>query len=254
MKILIIEDEAPAFRRLQNIIEEINPEIDILEVIASVSEGIDWLTNNNAPDLIFTDIQLNDGISFDIFENVEVSSPVIFVTAFDEYMLKAFRVNSIDYLLKPVKKDDVEAALKKYDDFTAFLSSNGSDSLKELVGKIRMDDRKFKSRFLVKIGEQLIAVETEEISYFMTRNGVVYLHTNDNKRYLVDYKLDEVMSELDPEIFYRANRQYIISFKGIKKVHKYHKGKILVELKNESDEQIIVSSEKATHFKNWLGA
>ncbi|MEQ8926710.1 MAG: LytTR family DNA-binding domain-containing protein [Fulvivirga sp.] len=255
MKILIIEDEAPAFRRLQKVLEEINPAIEIVEVIDSVEESVMWLRNHNEPDLIFMDIQLSDGISFEIFEKIKITKPVIFTTAFDEYMLKAFKVSSIDYLLKPIKKEDLALSLQKYNDLKiSFGSSNSSVDLNELIGKIRMDDRKFKSRFLLKQGEKLLSVETNDIAYFFTKNGVVYLVTQEDKKYLMDYNLDELMNQLDPEKFYRANRQYLVGFSAIQATHKYHKGKLLVELAHKTEEPVTISAEKASDFKNWLGS
>ncbi len=254
MKILIIEDEAPAFRRLQKVLEEINPAIEIVEVIDSVEESVSWFTHHNPPDLIFMDIQLSDGISFEIFEKVKINKPVIFTTAFDEYMLKAFKVNSIDYLLKPVKREDLTASLQKYNDLKASFSSEASlPDLNTLIGQIRMDDKKYKSRFLIRQGEKLISVETVDVAYFYTKNGVVYLVTNEDKKYLMDFNLDELTNQLDPDKFFRANRQYVVSFQAINATHKYHKGKLLVELRHKTDEPLTVSAEKATEFKNWLG-
>lgn len=254
MNILIIEDEAPAFRRLQKLLEEINDNIEILEVLDTVEESVSWLKTNTAPELIFMDIQLSDGISFDIFDQVTVTSPVIFTTAFDEYMLKAFKVNSIDYLLKPIKKEELVQSLEKYDSLRKNFSASSPDlNLKELVESVRLDDRKFKSRFLVKMGDKLIAIETSDIAYFYTHHGVVYLMTNKSNKYLIDYNLDELQQSLDPDVFYRANRQFILHFKSIQVVHKYHKGKLLVELDPKIEDQVIVSTEKATDFKNWLG-
>ncbi len=255
MKILIIEDEAPAFRRLQKILEEIQPSIQILEVIDSVEEAVSWLElNQEQSDLIFMDIQLSDGISFEIFEKVKVNKPVIFTTAFDEYMLKAFKVNSIDYLLKPVKSEELQVAFNKYQSLkSAFGATSSSLDLNRLIGQIRMDDRKFKTRFLIKQGERLIAVEASDIAYFVTRNGLVYLTTTDDKKYLVDFNLDELSQQLDPDKFYRANRQFIINFHAIKAAHKYYKSKLLVELQYKTEEPITISAEKASDFKNWLG-
>ena len=254
MKILIIEDEAPAFRRLQKVLEEINPDIEIVEVIDSVEESVKWFKTHNAPDLIFMDIQLSDGISFEIFEKVKITKPVIFTTAFDEYMLKAFKVNSIDYLLKPVKKEELEGSLNKYNNLKNSFSGNSPLDLNALIGQIRMDDKKFKSRFLIKQGERLISIETEDVAYFYTKNGVVYLVTLGDKKYLMDFNLDELSNQLDPDKFYRANRQYLISFQSIKETQKYFKGKLLVELNKPAEEPITISSEKSSEFKSWLGS
>ncbi len=249
MKVLIIEDEAPAFRRFQKILEEIDPSIEILEVIDSVNDSVKWIRNHSHPDVIFMDIQLSDGISFEIFEQVEIQSPVIFTTAFDEYMLRAFKVNSIDYLLKPIKKEDLMQSIQKYRQLKTVFS--GDANMSELVKMIRLDERKFKTRFLVKQGDKLLSIQTDEIQYFQTKNGVVYLATR-GKKFLLDQSLEDLSGQLDPEKFYRANRQFLIHYDAIKTVHKYHKGKLLVELTDPVDEQIVVSSEKATDFKQWL--
>ncbi len=254
LQVLIIEDEAPAFRRLQKILEEINSNIEIVEVLDSVEESVRWFHSNTSADLIFMDIQLSDGLSFEIFETVKITSPVIFTTAFDEYMLRAFKVNSIDYLLKPIKKDELAASLAKFEQLkSAFAGSTHLPDLNALVSQIKLDDRKYKTRFLVKKGEELLSVETTDIAYFQTRHGVVHLVTNSGRNHIMDFTLDELMHQLDPEQFYRANRQFIVHFPAIRKLHKFHKGKLVIELEQATTEQITVSAEKATDFKAWLG-
>lgn len=253
MKVLIIEDEAPAFRRLQTVLEEVCPHANIVDVIDTVAESAKWFENHQAPDLVFMDIQLSDGISFEIFDRVNIRCPVIFTTAFDEYMLRAFKVNSIDYLLKPVKKEELAMSLQKYNAMRNIFTSSLNTNLSELVKHIRLDDRHFKSRFLVKVGDTMISVETSDIAYFQTRHGVVHLVNRHGRKYLMDAALDELAQQLDPQAFYRANRQFIVHFDAIKKTHRYHKGKLLLEVMPASDEQIIVSSEKSTAFKQWLG-
>ncbi len=252
MKVIIIEDEAPAFRRLQKVIEEIDNTIEILEVIDSVQESIKWLNNHSMPDLIFMDIQLSDGLSFEIFESVEIQQPVIFTTAFDEYTLRAFKVNSIDYLLKPIKKDDLERSLNKFNGIKKNYSENKS-SLNELIAHIKLDEKNYKSRFLIKIGDKLISVLSEDIALFYVHNGLVYLKTTQAKKYIVNYTLDELAQQLDPSLFYRANRQNIIHFQVIQTIHKWHKAKLYVETYVATDEKVIISAEKATEFKKWLG-
>jgi DNA-binding LytR/AlgR family response regulator len=197
------------------------------------------------------DIQLSDGISFEIFEQIEILTPVIFTTAFDEYMLRAFKVNSIDYLLKPIKFEELEKSLGKYKLLHPGMPPEKS-SLNELIRQIRLDDKKYKTRFLVRKGEELYSVETHEISCFRTHHGVVHLHTTDQRTFLMDQSLEEIGQHLSPEDFYRANRQFIVHYPAISKVHRYHKGKLLLELSTQLDDQIIVSAEKATHFKGWL--
>jgi len=253
MKVLIIEDEAPAFRRLQKILEEVDPTIEIVEVIDTVEDSVRWLRNHTAPELIFMDIQLSDGISFEIFEQAKITSPVIFTTAFDEYMLRAFKVNSIDYLLKPIKKDDLAHSLRKYAGMKETFSANGSGDLNELIRNIHLSDRKYKTRFLVKKGEQLLSVQSDDIAFFFARNGIIHLQTREGKVYLVDFTLDELEKQLDPDYFYRANRQFILHFSAIKTVHKWYKSKLLIEPLQSVDEKIIVSAERASAFKQWLG-
>lgn len=253
MRVLIIEDEAPAFRRIQKLLEELDPSIEIIEVFDGVKETVKWLQNHKAPDLIFMDIQLSDGISFEIFDEVKISKPVIFTTAFDEYMLRAFKVNSIDYLLKPINQDDLGRSLEKYRNFKSEFAETDHHSIHDLIKNIRLDDQKFKTRFLVKMGEKLLSVETTDISGFQAKNGVVYLINKTGKKYLMDQTLDDICKDLDPEKFYRVNRQFILNYHAISAVHKFAKGKLLVESPAAHEEQIIVSSEKATAFKSWFG-
>lgn len=253
MKVLIIEDEAPAFRRLQKLLEEIDSNIEIVEVFDGVKETVKYLQHHEGPDLIFMDIQLSDGISFEIFDQVEIKRPVIFTTAFDEYMLRAFKVNSIDYLLKPINKEDLSRSLEKYRNLKSQLAVEEIPSMQQLLQSIKLDDKKFKIRFLVKMGDKLVSVETENISCFQAKNGVVYLLTTGSKKYLIDQTLDDIIQDLDPEKFYRINRQYIMSYHCIRAVHKLGKGKLLVEPAISQDDQIIVSSEKSAAFKEWLG-
>lgn len=252
MKILIIEDEAPAFRRLQKILDEVKPGIEIIDVIDSVEDSVKWLKNHHHPDLIFMDIQLSDGISFEIFDHVTISNPVIFTTAFDEYMLKAFRVNSIDYLLKPIKTEELANSLQKYEQMKSTFSGQAAPDINALIQQIILDDKKYKSRFLVKRGDKLLSIEAADIAYFQTRNGVVSLVTGKGQKHLVDYTLDELSNLLDPADFFRANRQFLIHYSMIKEVHRYHKGKLLVEGTLPTEESILVSEERSSLFKKWL--
>ena len=251
MKVLIIEDEAPAFRRLEKILLEIDSSIEIVEVLDSVEDAVKWMKNHERPDLALMDIQISDGISFQIFDQIEVQCPVIFTTAFDEYLLKAFKVNSIDYLLKPIKKEDLEHSLEKYRNLQATFNSNGVD-MGALLSQINLTETKFKSRFLVKQGDKMLAIRSEDIVCFHSKHGVVHINTRTEKTYLSDFTLDELTNQLDPQLFYRANRQFIVNADFINTVHKHFKGKLLVEMDHFSDDQILVSSEKATSLKQWL--
>jgi len=253
MKVLIIEDEAPAFRRLQKALEKLVPDIEILDVIDTVVGSVAWLKNHSDPDLIFMDIQLSDGISFQIFEQLEIRVPVIFTTAFDEFSLRAFKVNSIDYLLKPIKTTDLEAGLKKFQSLKeSFLKQ--PINLNELIKGINLNSKEYKDRFLVKRGENFLSIPTSSIIYFQTRHGIVNIVTDQKKIYPVNYTLDEVCKLLDPKTFFRANRQFVVNYNAIVKVGKYFKGKLVLEMTKISEEPIIVSAEKASVFKEWLGS
>ncbi len=252
MNVLIIEDEAPAFRRLQKCLEELEDGIEIVDVLDSVEESVQWLSSQTLPDLIFMDIQLSDGLSFEIFDQVNIPKPVIFTTAFDEYMLRAFKVNSVDYLLKPIKKEELASSLRKYRSMQQIFGSENANRLHDLIRNLKPEESNYKTRILVKKNDLLISVETQDIICFQVRHGVVHLLTNAGKTYLMDQPLDDLSRQLNPSRFYRANRQYIIHYPAIESVHKYHKGKLLVKLSHETGEQIIISAEKASDFKSWL--
>lgn len=253
MTVLIIEDEAPAARRLQKLLEEINPQISIIAVLGGVNESIEWLQSNTCPDIIFMDIQLNDGISFEIFDQVNIPHPIIFTTAFDDYVLNAFKVNSIDYLLKPINEEELKRSLDKYENLKSQFTTSDHSLIKSLVSQVQQQDKQYKTRFLVKKGEQLLSINTADILSFQSRNGLVYILTAGNKKYLIDQTLDDLAQILDSQKYFRVNRQFILSYESIQIVHKYGKGKLLVETTFNCDEQIIISAEKASIFKTWFG-
>ena len=254
MNVLIIEDEAPAFRRLQKLIQEINPQIEIVEVIDSVKEAIKWLNTYAAPDLIFMDIQLADGLSFEIFEEVKVTKPVIFTTAYDEYTLKAFKVNSVDYLLKPLDKEALAQSIRKYEELREAFGGTQMIQFEALLNTFKNGetDAHFKSRFLIKTSDRLISLLEQEVAYFYTESSLVYVRTNQEKRYLVDYTLDDLEKQLDPKFFFRLNRQFITRLQAISEIHNYFKGKLLVKFQPLCTHEVIVSREKASIFKRWL--
>jgi DNA-binding LytR/AlgR family response regulator len=251
MKVLIIEDEAPAARRLTALVKEIRPQAEILGQIDSVETAIEWCNNNPLPDLAFMDIQLADGLSFDIFEAVPVKCPVIFTTAYDEYAIKAFKVNSIDYLLKPIDKDELAKALDKFDELIQQPNA-GPINISELVKSFGAD--KFKSRFLVKQGQRLIPVGTDEIAYFFAEDKVVFMVTHAGNKYVVDYTIEQLENQLSPEKFFRANRKIITSLPAVKDIHISFNGKLKIYLKPDfGNEEIFVSRERSPDFKTWLG-
>lgn len=252
MKIVIVEDEAPAFRRLQKIIEEVVPEAQILEVFDTVSETVAWFKLGLKVDLVFLDIQLSDGISLDIFDQVDIHAPIIFTTAFDEYLLDAFKVNSVDYLLKPIKPSDLAKSLAKLRQFKELFATGTSANLQEALAELKESKTTYKKRFLVKQGQQLISIQTEDVALFYIKRGVLHLITFDQKDYLIDHTLDEVTSQLDPSVFYRANRQCTVNISLIQSAERYHKGKIIVKTSFAVPEDITISEEKASHFKQWL--
>ena len=254
MKVLIIEDEAPAAGRLQLLLQAHDPTIHITGILESVEDAVQWLKDFPHPELIFMDIMLADGQSFEIFEHIEVKAPIIFITAYDEYAIRAFKVNSIDYLLKPVEPLLLAQALNKY----RFISQSPYN-LKEvieslLVTQLKVADQKpaFKNRFLIRAGDKLISIEAGEIAYFSFEDKLTFLHTIKSKRYMIDHTLDELESLVDPYRFFRLNRQYITSFGSITAIHNYFGSKLKVYLSQDIADGIIVSKEKAHFLKIWL--
>lgn len=251
MNIIIIEDEKPAARLLQRKVEKLDLQINTL--LHSVEESIHWFQNNPHPDLIFLDIQLSDGLSFEIFENIDIKSAVIFTTAYDEYALRAFKLNSIDYLLKPIDEDDLEAAVNKFKSRNVaapYLSLDFEMIKKMLVNPM---DRTYKKRFTIKMGQQLKMINIEDIECFYSENKGTYLHTFDNRDYLLDLSLEQLESEIDPKEFYRVSRKFIIPMKGIKEIQMHSNSRLKVILPTFKDDEVIVAREKVNDFKNWLG-
>lgn len=255
MEVLIIEDEAPASRRLSGFIKELYPDFKIVDIIESVDASVKWFNCHLAPDIIFMDIQLADGLSFEIFEKAHISSPVIFTTAYDEYALKAFKVNSIDYLLKPINKEELEQSIRKYKDLRSRFSQNGQneESLQNLIKSLRENKKEYKNRFLVKLGDRLIPLKEEDIAYFRAEDKIVLLHTTDNKKFAIDTTLDTLIVQLDPSKFFRLNRQLIAHSQAIKSIHTYFNGKLKIYLQPDVSEEVTVSREKSMEFKQWLG-
>jgi len=248
MDILIIEDEPLAAERLQNLLLESDKKFRIVKVTDSVEASVAWLKAADAPDLIFMDIMLADGQSFEIFDYVDLQVPVIFTTAYDEFALQAFKVNSIDYLLKPVDPLLLKQALKK---FHALVPD--AEQIKKLVQSFLPSGRQeYKNRFLVKSGETYTPVVLTEIAFFSYEDKLSFLYTNAGKRYMLDYSLDELETMLDPKLFFRLNRQYLSSFSAIKSVHNYFNSKLKVIVSPEVPDGIVVSKERAPALKIWL--
>lgn len=261
MKVLIIEDEAPASRRLQKLIEEIVPNAEVMAILDSIETSVQWLSTQPTPALIFMDIQLADGVSFDIFEQVQIQTPVIFTTAYDNYSLKAFKVNSIDYLLKPINRDELRQSIEKYHQLKAqFSSDNYQQQIGSLLKTLSMGAEQkqvdnYKNRFLVKLGDRLESVAESSIGYFQAKDKMVLLVNQQNKKFPVDYSLDDLERLLNPAHFFRINRQFIVRIDAIQSIHTYFNGKLKIMLTPEvKNQDIIISRERSTQFKQWLDA
>lgn len=250
LKTIIIEDEKPAARLLQRKLEKIKIKVNIL--LHSVEEAIEWFTENEHPDLIFLDIQLSDGLSFEIFEKVEIKSAIIFTTAYDEFALRAFKLNSIDYLLKPIDEDDLQLAVSKYKERLPKKEKLQLDF--EAIRKMLENplEKEFKKRFTVKIGQHLKVISVEEVECFFSENKGTYIHTFDNRNYLIESTLEILEQELDPNKFYRISRKFIIPITAIKEIVLFSNSRLKVILPSYNDEEVVVSREKVSHFKEWI--
>lgn len=251
MNVLIIEDEKPAARLLQRKLEKLG--MQVTTMLHSVEESIHWFSQNKHPELIFLDIQLSDGLSFEIFETLTINSAVIFTTAYDEYALRAFKLNSIDYLLKPIDEEDLIIAIEKYKSRNQTISNMVFDF--EMIKKMLVNpvDRNFKKRFTVKMNQQLKMIPIEETECFYSENKGTYLHTIDGRNYLLDTTLEQLETEINPEHFFRISRKFIVSMKGIKEIQLHSNSRLKVILNTYHDDEVIVARERVNDFKEWLG-
>jgi len=253
MKALVIEDEQHAAQRLINLLQETGREIEILETLDSIESSVKWLSENDDPDVIFLDIQLADGLSFAIFDQVDVKSPVIFATAYDEYAIKAFEINSIDYLLKPIKLERLVASLEKLEKLRPRMSPNQiTAQLQNMIVDYHEKNKTYRSRFLVNKADGMIPIATEDIAFLYTEDKVVFLITRDNRRFMLNYSLDQLEKQLNPISFFRVNRQFIVAMRSIHKIHNYFNYKLKIELTPVSEQEVIVSRQKVAEFKEWL--
>lgn len=250
MRIIIIEDEKPAARLLQRKVEKLGLQVETL--LHSVEEALQWFHSNEHPDLIFLDIQLSDGLSFEIFEKIEIKSAVIFTTAFDEYALRAFKLNSIDYLLKPIDEEDLEIAVNKFKSRNQALPNLSLDfeAIKRML--VNPTEKTYKQRFTIKIGEHLKMITIDEVECFFSENKGTYLHTIDNRDYLLDITLELLETELNPKDFFRVSRKFIIPLKTIKDIVVYSNSRLKVILPTYKADEVIVSRERVNDFKQWL--
>lgn len=249
MKIVIIEDEELAARRLETMILESDPKIEILARLESIEEAVAWFQSHPEPDLIFLDIHLEDGVSFSIFEQVSIETPIIFTTAFDEYAIKAFKLKSIDYLLKPIIQEDLNSAIKKYRNWSQRERKVVDvQSLFELIST----QKPFKTRFSVTIGQKIRLIPIEDIAYFYSDEGITFMVCKSNMEYPVDFSLEKLEEELDPDQFFRISRQFLVGLPSINHVHIYPKSKLKLELVPHSQKEVFVSIDRVTAFKRWL--
>ncbi len=251
MNVLIIEDESFAADKLERMLKEVDPSINILAKLGSIKESVKWLSLNTA-DLIFLDIQLSDGISFNIFEQVSITTPVIFTTAYDEYAIKAFQLNSISYLLKPIRQRDLAESLQKY----RSLKSAFSIDYDLLLANIRGKEPDFKKRFLIQIGEKIRKIEVSEIAYFYVLEKNVYLRTFQGNNYSIEYTLDKLETMLNPSVFFRINRKYMVNMDSIANMVAYSRGRVKLDLKPNADDEFdtVVSIDRSADFKKWLNS
>lgn len=248
MKVIIVEDEKPARDNLEKLLLELEPGIEIQAKLDSVSNTVAWLTAHQT-ELLFLDIHLADDLSFKIFEQIHVNTPVIFTTAYDQYALRAFRVNSVDYLLKPIDKNDLQRSLEK---FKSNQKTNQTFDIQQLLKTLQQPAKTYQLRFMVSRGEKVMSVPVDQIAYFEGEDRYVYLTKKDGTKYIVDYKLSDLETLLDPTQFYRLNRSFITHFSSIKNIFNVSKSRVKIELEPSAKREIMVSSENTQEFKAWL--
>lgn len=251
MRVLIIEDEQISAHILQDILTDNFPDIEIVANLNSVGRAVEWLKENEEPNLIFMDIQLPDGLGFDVFRQVDISSPVIFTTAFDQYALKAFKVNSLDYLLKPVDTTELHKAILKYKEWHGKKTKLDNAVIEELVRNLTKP--KYRERFMVKNGQNLYYVPTPDIGFAFAEDGLVFLVGQDGKKHHVDHKIEDLHNLLDPKDFFRVNRKFIVRISAIQKISTWFNSRLKLDVHHADDHEVIVSRERVADFKNWLG-
>jgi len=251
MNILIIEDEQATARHIRKMLEEIAADVKVIDILDSIESAVAWFRTHSEPDLLLLDIQLADGLSFEIFKEVDISCPVIFTTAYDQYAIQAFRVNSIDYLLKPISKEALTEALKKYRKISLPIPSQAIDYHKLAILLTNQATEQLK-RVMIRYGETIKAIDIRDVAYFQTEEKIVFLRTFDNKNYPVDFSMDELERKLDALRWFRINRQFIISFESIDKMTAYSKSRIKITLRPTCETESISSTERSGDFKLWL--
>jgi two-component system, LytTR family, response regulator LytT len=255
LRILIIEDELLGLERLRRHLHSIDPAIEIAGATDSVRSSVSWLRSNESPDLILMDIDLGDGQSFDIFQQVTINSWVIFIASYDEYALKAFRMNGIEYLLKPVRKNDLKESLEKFHANGSHREAKSNINIESLVRELQHQllPKEFRQRFLVRHGKKLVCVENHEISYFFADGRSVYVRTTDKRRLLIDHSFEELRYMLNPQEYFYIHGSYIVSLDSIYNIHEYSKGRLQINLRPSEDKKVIIEKDQVQEFKAWLG-
>ena len=248
MNAVIIEDEAFAAKRLANLVGELVPDLELYDPLHSVEKAKSWFNQNPMPDLIFLDIQLNDGYGFDVLDSLEDHAPVIFTTAYNEFAIRGFKYNGLDYLLKPIVKDDLKKALDK---FKKNITKNATGS-QGLADFQKLFKKEYKHRFMVKVGNMFKSFNVEDIAFFKSHEGLIYLHTHQAKSYPIEYTIDQLEEILNPLHFFRINRKFMVSVNSVSEIHSYFNSRLLLKLLPKEEEQVIVSRERTTNFKKWL--
>jgi DNA-binding LytR/AlgR family response regulator len=254
IKIVIIEDEKPAQRLLQETLKEISILTEVVICLDSIQSAVKWFGNNPHPEIVLMDIQLSDGLSFDIFKQIDIESMIIFTTAYDDYAIQSFKVNSLDYLLKPVEKDELQSAFEKYQQYNRrFLKENISAiDFSELITIIKSEKIEYRKRFLIQSNESFFHIETTQVAFINSRQGITFVRTFDKREYPINFSLQSLKEQLDPEQFFKVNRQVIINMNVIKKVHSYFNGKLKLETIPSYYEDIVIGKDKAAEFRRWL--
>lgn len=254
LKVLIIEDEIPAQRLLKSMLAKIDWEIEVIGCLDSIKSSLDWFKNKPHPELVLMDIQLSDGISFDILEKVDVESMIIFTTAYDEYAIQAFKVNSLDYLLKPFDEEDLQKAFEKYEQYNRKIIhyKNASIDYAEMASTIKNAQPEFRKRFLIQSGEEFFQLRVEDIAYFQSVQKTTLAITFDQRKHPLGFSLESIIDQLNPDSFFKINRQIIININAIKKIHSFFQGKLIIDTRPAQSEKVIVGKDKAASFKRWL--
>ena len=246
MKVLIVEDEPTAARRLEKLIGEIDPTIEVIEVLDSIEATLQWAEGHTFPDLIFLDIHLADGASFEIFNHLNIERPIVFTTAYDQYAIQAFQVNALDYLLKPIKKEELTRALQKFGKWR----STTTIDYQKLAENLQSANQE--KRFLIRLGQNIRVVEMKDAAYFYTENKITFIVTREGKRYPLDESLEKLEELVDSRTFFRINRQFLVSIQAIGEMYSYSKSRVKIQLEPPCEIETIVSTERSPHFKKWL--